>query len=172
MNISSIPLHLHEVRSLSELPLEKLIQIKLSFAKQSPNINNAGSEGRMLSTISLPKSMPLRRMGSKSIRRYEDWGEKNKDSKISKIFQLTVTALSFLAFGGYLLTLIITAIRRGQNATTPPNLIVLSDLQNLQKMKRPKRGLFIHDSEENEYDTERFYRCMIMISTELQSYYY
>lgn len=61
----------------------------------------------------LPVAVPFKRGGKKPIRRYEDhYDEKGKDSKISKIFQLAITALSFLAFGGYLLTLIIMAIRR------------------------------------------------------------
>jgi hypothetical protein len=61
----------------------------------------------------LPMALPLRRTDKKPMRRYEDhYDEKGKDTKISKIFQLAVTALSFLAFGGYLLTLIIMAIRR------------------------------------------------------------
>lgn len=59
------------------------------------------------------------------MRRYEDhYEEKGKDTKISKIFQLSVTALSFLAFGGYLLCLIITGIRQGN--TGNGNVIVLS----------------------------------------------
>lgn len=65
--------------------------------------------------LTLPITLPmaLKRNSKKPIRRYEEhYDEKGKDTKISKIFQLAVTALSFLAFGGYLLTLIITAIRR------------------------------------------------------------
>jgi len=64
--------------------------------------------------LTLPMALPmtLRKNNKKSIRRHEEHDEKGKDTKISKIFQLAVTALSFLAFGGYLLTLIITAIRR------------------------------------------------------------
>lgn len=62
------------------------------------------------------------------MRRYEDYHEdKGKDTKISKIFQLSVTALSFLAFGGYLLSLIITAIRQNAMGNTGNgNVIVLS----------------------------------------------
>lgn len=67
-------------------------------------------------------------MNKKPMRRYEDYHEeKGKDTKISKIFQLSVTALSFLAFGGYLLTLIITAIRQNAMGNTGNgNIIVLS----------------------------------------------
>lgn len=80
------------------------------------------------SSLSLPMALPLKRADRKPLRRYgEHYEEKGKESKISKIFQLAVTALSFLAFGGYLLTLIITAIRRNSmNTSTAGNVIVLS----------------------------------------------
>ena len=38
---------------------------------------------------------------------------KSKKGSISSIFQMSITALSFLAFGGYLLCLIVNAIRNG-----------------------------------------------------------
>lgn len=92
---------------------------------------------QIASAVALPLLMPpspARRIMSgrgqpqnQPIRRYEEWEEKGKgDSKISKIFQLTLSALSFLAFGGYLLTLIITAIRRNATMTQANNVIVLS----------------------------------------------
>lgn len=74
-----------------------------------------------------PVALPLRRSGKKPIRRYEDhYDEKGKDTKISKIFQLAVTALSFLAFGGYLLTLIVMAIRRNSNNGSNGNVLIFS----------------------------------------------
>ncbi|XP_016838840.1 uncharacterized protein LOC107980822 [Nasonia vitripennis] len=124
-------------------------------------------EGRTSSALSLPMTMPLKRIGNKPIRRYEEWDEKGKDSKISKIFQLTVTALSFLAFGGYLLTLIITAIRRNQNNNNQSNVIVLS---SLQKIKRPKRNLYMYDPLEYDCDVEHLYRGMIMLSSDYSSH--
>lgn len=75
----------------------------------------------------LPMALPLKGNNKKPTRRYEDhYDEKGKDTKISKIFQLTVTALSFLAFGGYLLTLIIMAIRRNTNNGNNGNLLIFS----------------------------------------------
>ena len=74
----------------------------------------------------LPSALPLKRNSKKPMRRYEEWDDKGKDTKISKIFQLAITALSFLAFGGYLLTLIIMAIRRTAATTTASSFIVLS----------------------------------------------
>lgn len=75
----------------------------------------------------LPMAQPLRKSDKKPTRRYEDYDEKGKDSKISKIFQLAITTLSFLAFGGYLLTLIIMAIRRNStNNNGTGNVLIFS----------------------------------------------
>ncbi len=48
---------------------------------------------------------------------YEETWVEEKPGKIQKIFQLSVTALAFLAFGGYLLCMIVQAIKsKGQFA--------------------------------------------------------
>lgn len=83
-------------------------------------------------SLPLPVALPLKRADKKPVRRYgEHYEEKGKDTKISRIFQLAVTALSFLAFGGYLLTLIITAIRRSSGNMGNGNVIVLSVSRSL-----------------------------------------
>ncbi|XP_058798491.1 uncharacterized protein LOC131668392 [Phymastichus coffea] len=159
--------YLNEIRSLSELPLEKLVQLKSSFAKKNIDQDEYAPQSRSTSTLTLPV-MPLKRNGNKyPISRYDEWEEKGgKDSKISKIFQLTICTLSFLAFGGYLLALIISAIRRNQMQANPgqSNVIVLSGLQSLTKVKRPKREFQMYNPMENDYDPECFYRGMIMLS--------
>lgn len=73
-----------------------------------------------------PMALPIKRSSKKPMRRYDEHDDKDGDTKISKIFQLAVTTLSFLAFGGYLLCLIITAIRRNSNNNGNGNIIVLS----------------------------------------------
>ncbi|XP_046828755.1 uncharacterized protein LOC124428571 [Vespa crabro] len=156
-----------EIESLSELPLDKLIKIKSSIApilETSMIEKYEEPEGRIKST--LPIALPLKRNNKLSIRRHgsDYYEEKGKDTKISKIFQLAVTALSFLAFGGYLLTLIITAIRRNTNSTGNGNVIVFSNLQNLQKYQRPKRNLLVLDPMENNFQTDKLYQGMIMLS--------
>uniref|UniRef100_A0A1B0GMA2 Uncharacterized protein n=1 Tax=Phlebotomus papatasi TaxID=29031 RepID=A0A1B0GMA2_PHLPP len=62
-------------------------------------------------------------------------------SKVQKIFQLSVTALAFLAFGGYLLCMIVQAIKsKGTTyyhpAMMPMNGAALSSI----KKKRPVFG--------------------------------
>lgn len=88
-------------------------------------------------TLPLALPMTLRKNSKKSIRRHEEhYDEKDKDTKISKIFQLAVTALSFLAFGGYLLTLIITAIRRNTPNGNGNVLIFSVTIMNLPNFLR------------------------------------
>ncbi|XP_057328564.1 uncharacterized protein LOC130669595 [Microplitis mediator] len=168
-----LELYPQEVQSLSELPMEQLLKIKNNFIetgsdvveeeeeKEDEEVEEEGLQGR-----TLPIKLPLKKIGNKSLRRHGDWWEeKGEDTKISKIFQFTLTTLSFLAFGGYLLTLVITSLKKNQAAQG--NVIVLS---NLQKYTRPKRHIFTIDPAENEYDTDRLYRGMIMLSREYASY--
>jgi len=96
------------------------------------DINSEHENENIVSSRTLPWTMPmalsmsLKKNNKKPIRRHEEYyDEKGKDTKISKIFQLAVTALSFLAFGGYLLTLIITAIRRN-NGNGNGNVVIFS----------------------------------------------
>jgi hypothetical protein len=67
---------------------------------------------------------PLRRGGS--IHAFLQGKGKGKKGSISTIFQTSVTALSFLAFGGYLLCLIVQAIRaKNANMAMPTNAAVM-----------------------------------------------
>ncbi|XP_076171604.1 uncharacterized protein LOC143148808 isoform X2 [Ptiloglossa arizonensis] len=167
-------LYAEEIRGLSELPMTELIRIKSSFrgkevlADEEERFNEMSA--RTLS-LSQPIALPLKSSNKKPMRRYEEHHEeKGKDTKISKIFQLAVTALSFLAFGGYLLTLIITAIRRNSSNTNNGNFIVVSNLQALQNYNRPKRNTLIFDPAENDFEIEKLYRGMIMLSRSYATY--
>ncbi|KAG6801226.1 hypothetical protein HZU73_03347 [Apis mellifera caucasica] len=155
-----------EVLCLSELPMSELIQIKSTLGDEEDVEEDEQPEeisSRTFSLSSLPVAQPLKRINRKPMRRYEDhYEEKGKDTKISKIFQLSVTALSFLAFGGYLLCLIITGIRQGN--TGNGNVIVLSNLQGLQAYNRPKRDVPAFESLENDLEIEKLYRGMILLS--------
>ncbi|EFN81216.1 uncharacterized protein LOC105186201 [Harpegnathos saltator] len=162
-------LYLDEIRSLSELPMDKLIQIKSSFVCENDIMDEEEDKDIDMASrtfpLELPMTLPLRKIPNKPKRRYEDhYDEKGKDTKVSKIFQLAITALSFLAFGGYLLTLIITAIRRNTNGGGGGNVIVLSNLQSLQKFNRPKRNIWMFDPRENDFETDRLYEGMVMLS--------
>ncbi|XP_043251707.1 uncharacterized protein LOC122396973 [Colletes gigas] len=167
-------LYADEIRGLSELPMAELIRIKSSFVGEKDFIEDdeesVEASSRTLS-LSLPMALPLKGANKKPMRRYEEhYEEKGKDTKISKIFQLAVTALSFLAFGGYLMTLIITAIRRNSNNGNNGNVIVLSNLQGLQPYNRPKRNVLIYDPAENDFEIEKLYQGMIMLSRSYAMY--
>ncbi|XP_067011641.2 uncharacterized protein [Anabrus simplex] len=143
--------HLAELLSLSELPLDKLIKVRESFARSEepeseledeiedydvPDVEDSASS---TSPAALPlvdrRGSPLRATGRHKtspttpppVRRGMMWeeeeeahpwmmmssGGKGKGKGISKIFQMSITTLAFLAFGGYLLCLIIQAVRNG-----------------------------------------------------------
>lgn len=57
-----------------------------------------------------------------SIKRYEDngglLGSNGKQSKLATGFQLAITVLSFLAFGAYLISLVVAIVRNNNTGTT------------------------------------------------------
>lgn len=105
-----------DIQFLNELPLDKLIKLKNSIqdlvtTTELDNVTSTtptylNSFGAQALAIQGP---PIRR---------GDWEESvwktGSYSKISNIFSMSVTTLAFLAFGGYLLCLIVYAIRQKQ----------------------------------------------------------
>ncbi|XP_050344620.1 uncharacterized protein LOC126769746 [Nymphalis io] len=141
-----------EVQYLNELSIDKLLQLKNSLkdfsteydnvtVTPSANIENFGAQAMAF------KAPPIKRM------EYEGLYKKGGYGKISNIFSISVTTLAFLAFGGYLLCLIVQAVKSKQNTivTTPtPTLFVNSGIKRPQstfssygRRRREKRGL--HD---------------------------
>lgn len=104
-----------DIQFLNELPLNKLVKLKNSLqeliATDLDNVttttptylNNFGAQAMAI------QGPPIKR---------GDWEEsvwkKGSYSKISNIFTMSVTTLAFLAFGGYLLCLIVHAIKQKQ----------------------------------------------------------
>lgn len=104
-----------DIQFLNELPLDKLMKLKNSLQElvttESDNVtstsptylNSFGAEAMAI------RGPPIKR---------GDWEEsvwkKGSYSKISNIFSMSVTTLAFLAFGGYLLCLIVHAIKQKQ----------------------------------------------------------
>ncbi|VVC94421.1 unnamed protein product [Leptidea sinapis] len=66
----------------------------------------------------------------------EEMEKKDSESKISHVFSMSVTTLAFLAFGGYLLCLIVQAIKSKQNSmpvvTPQPTFFVNAGIKRPQ----------------------------------------
>ncbi|KAI8432176.1 hypothetical protein MSG28_004639 [Choristoneura fumiferana] len=109
-----------EIQFLNELPLDKLLKLKSSLQElvttgydnmtiptTPPMIERFGAQAMAV------KAPPIKRGD------YEEEIIHKKESKISNIFSMSVTTLAFLAFGGYLLCLIVQAVKAKQQY--PPN---------------------------------------------------
>lgn len=101
-----------DVKTLSELPLERLLQVRNNFAT-TPTVTLVDE------TFQTPQALPLQAKTTNTNRGSYGYGvqEDSKGGKkgIQSIFQISVTTLAFLAFGGYLLCLIVQAIKGKQN---------------------------------------------------------
>ncbi|XP_013191478.1 uncharacterized protein LOC106135662 [Amyelois transitella] len=99
-----------DLQFLNELPLEKLLKLKDSLQ----DFVTDNTENITVTTPSYLQSFGAQALALKGppIKRtdYEEslW---KKESKISNIFSMSVTTLAFLAFGGYLLCLIVQAVK-------------------------------------------------------------
>ncbi|XP_023941376.2 uncharacterized protein LOC112048178 [Bicyclus anynana] len=108
-----------EVQYLNELNLEKLLRLKNSLKDFSPEYNNITS-APFLSSFGA-QAMAIKASNVKRTDYEDALFKKNGYGKISNIFSMSVTTLAFLAFGGYLLCLIVQAVKSKQNTvvTTP-----------------------------------------------------
>ncbi|XP_049875572.1 uncharacterized protein LOC126373456 [Pectinophora gossypiella] len=105
-----------DVQFLNELPLDKLLKLKSSLQElvttefenvttTTPIYENFGAQAMAVQAPS-----PIKRGDYEE----ETWHKSGHSSKISNIFSMSVTTLAFLAFGGYLLCLIVHAVRSKQ----------------------------------------------------------
>ncbi|KAM3962011.1 uncharacterized protein ACR2FA_003905 [Aphomia sociella] len=125
-----------DLQFLNELPLEKLLILKSSIH----NFISENYENITTSTPSYLESFGAQAMAIKAppIKR-TDYEEKisKKGSKLSKLFSMSVTTLAFLAFGGYLLCLIVQAVKEKNNymptTASPTTFFVSSGIK-----KRPQ----------------------------------
>lgn len=116
-NISA-QLTTEEIQYLNELPMDKLLQLKESLKDFVPQYDNETLQttsyldnfGAQAMAIQAP---PLKRLDFE-----EHKIKKVEHGKISHIFSLSVTTLAFLAFGGYLLCLIVHALKAKQDSYT------------------------------------------------------
>lgn len=119
--ISCADVTMNEVEFLNELPLDKLLRLKTSLQDfVTPDYENvtttAPSYVQRFGAEAMAIQAPPLKRGD-----YEGIYKKESYSKISNIFSMSVTTLAFLAFGGYLLCLIVQAVKAKQsyNASIP-----------------------------------------------------
>ncbi|XP_066150879.1 uncharacterized protein [Euwallacea fornicatus] len=131
-------------KSLSSLPLADLIILKRNLWDVKPDYAEHHRK-----RDSDPQALPLRMLTEtkKGLGTYypyplQENDEQPEKGKITKIFQSSVTTLSFLAFGGYLLFLVVAAVK-----ATNPNIVVdptatqiMQAMINTGLHKRKKKG--------------------------------
>ncbi|XP_059061799.1 uncharacterized protein LOC131854678 [Achroia grisella] len=152
LKVTSADLGTTDLQFLNELPLEKLLVLKSSLQEfVSDTYENVST-----TTPSYSESFGAQAMAIQAppIKRtdYEEMSSK-KGSKISKLFSMSVTTLAFLAFGGYLLCLIVQAIRDKKNyasTTVAPTTFFLSS----GIKKRPQFASYGRRKRENIRDTD------------------
>ncbi|KAK9870010.1 hypothetical protein WA026_006105 [Henosepilachna vigintioctopunctata] len=133
-----------DIRILRELSLRKLLEVKRSFQTEYDNSTTLHIElENKADRLSGPEALALQ---SKNPSRggYEHYDYEEHDSKkgskkgIENFFQLSITALSFLAFGGYLLCLIVQTIKGKQmdQMTQMANMQMMASLLRRQATRR------------------------------------
>ncbi|CAB3244321.1 unnamed protein product [Arctia plantaginis] len=113
----------NDVEYLNELPLNKLLSMKNSLKELVTTEYENETKTTTPSYLQRFGAQAMAIQAQPPIKRgdYEEALYKKGESKISNIFSMSVTTLAFLAFGGYLLCLIVQAVKAKQNGivTTP-----------------------------------------------------
>ncbi|XP_018799841.1 PREDICTED: uncharacterized protein LOC108975644 [Bactrocera latifrons] len=113
LNISEL---LRLQRSLERLPelhekedFESNLNNEFNKTTNDSGVCDLPNENNKNSTCVSPQALPI----TAEKRGYEHhlWQPEEKPSKLQTLFHITITALAFLSFGGYLLCLIVQAIR-------------------------------------------------------------
>lgn len=124
----------NDLQHLSELPIEKLLKVRKSLTDLieskfdvHPMSELDDMQSRMIDDISertffspvtpSPTPPPFMSIAQKQLVRKTGWSAAmddpwdSKPSKVQTFFQISITALAFLAFAGYLLCMIVQAIK-------------------------------------------------------------
>ena len=124
-----------EVQYLNELSINKLLQLKSSLRDFSTEYNNVTETTPSYIERFGAQAMAIKAPAIKRTEYEESLYKKGGYGKISNIFSMSVTTLAFLAFGGYLLCLIVQAVKSKQNTivTTPtPTFFVNAGIKRPQ----------------------------------------
>ncbi|KAL3267399.1 hypothetical protein HHI36_011528 [Cryptolaemus montrouzieri] len=131
-----------DIRTLSELPLERLLELKRSFQINDDNLTQVENRIDRFNgpeALALQSKNPSRGGYEHEHYEYEEYDKKGDKKSVQNFFQLAVTALAFLAFGGYLLCLIVQAIKSKQmdQMTQMANMQMMASLLRRQATRRP-----------------------------------
>ncbi|XP_017775501.1 PREDICTED: uncharacterized protein LOC108561897 [Nicrophorus vespilloides] len=129
-----------DVRTLSELPMSKLLKVKNTF-----ELNDV-EEVVPKEELVLGVPMALKRILKNPLKRGDYGGVESADGKkgMQSVFQMSVTTLAFLAFGGYLLCLIVQSLK-GKGKKVVMMMIPVSStmasvtMANLRRRRRRRR---------------------------------
>lgn len=122
-----------DLQHLSELPIEKLLKVRKSLTDLieskfdvQPMSKPVDMQSRMIDEMSertfwkasspAPPPPPFMSVAERQLIRKAGWSAMenpwdSKPSKVQTFFQISITALAFLAFAGYLLCMIVQAIK-------------------------------------------------------------
>lgn len=146
----------NDLSYLSELPLDKLLKVKKSLKEISCIINENNNRKIILPLPSEqiasdrilglklwnnqsthPQASPLKDMSQHyDVLKKSYMPEDTKQSKVQSFFQLSITALAFFAFGGYLLCMIVQAIKSKGTTYYHPAAYPMTNPTNLAVKKR------------------------------------
>ncbi|XP_028178981.1 uncharacterized protein LOC114366322 [Ostrinia furnacalis] len=133
LKVASADLSLKDVDYLNELPLDKLISLESSLQELvTANYDNVTTTPayHTFGAQALALNAPIKRTD------YEL--KKGGQSKLGTLFSMSITTLAFLAFGGYLLCLIVQAVKakESQNTTTATPAFFIS--AGIKKKPQPQ----------------------------------
>ncbi|GLV37347.1 hypothetical protein CBL_10686 [Carabus blaptoides fortunei] len=162
-----------EINGLSELPLEKLLQVQNILEQDTSSLNaESRSDGEDISvSLDTSEAQALHGKVKQPYQRgsYEtSWQKKGGKKGLSTIFQISITALAFLAFGGYLLCLLMQAIRAKQTTATVNGMVMLNAPL---RRRRPVISRLRRAAVWPETDPESLYYALKMFSEGFATYH-
>lgn len=157
-----------EVQYLNELSINKLLQLKSSLKDFSTEYNNETETTPAYIEHFGAQAMAFKAPPIKRMEYEEGLYKKGGYGKISHIFSISITALAFLAFGGYLLCLIVQAVKSKQNTivTTPtPTLFVNAGIKRPQNTFNSYGRRKIQKRELNDIDVppEELFTALVQL---------
>lgn len=159
INNSYDELNKDDQKILAQLSLEKLLQVKHSI-EEFNDVNETVPVDAV--EIDGTEALALSADDDDPIRRADKLHKTKGGGKINKFFALSVTSLAFLAFGGYLLCLIVQAIKSksypydpSMAATSQPVMVVAGTVKKKKPQfnyGRRKRELWEEPYADDMYD--------------------